>query len=255
MKFTDEQLTTLREAGRRLATVMDAVTDAIKPGTTTQEIEEHTQSLIKELGDTPAFYGYQPVGAPRAFPAAACTSINEEVVHGIPNERDRVLQGGEIITVDIGLIHEGMVADMAHTVVVGTGDAETVRLRDVALAARKKAIAAAVPGNTTGDIGHAVQTYVENEGFNVPRELGGHGVGHRVHDEPFVPNFGTPGSGIPLQAGMALAIEPIVIAGKPQIELLPDGYTYVTVDDSRSAQFEHTVLITENGPEILTAIN
>lgn len=251
MHYTDEQLKTLREAGRRLAKVMREVTDAIEVGTTTRDIEDHTRRLISDLGDRPAFLGYQPTGAPRPFPAASCTSINEEIVHGIPNERDYTLQSGDIITVDIGLMHEGMVADMAHTVVVGESS-EMERLRDVALAARKKAIAAATVGNTTGDIGHAVQTFVQGEGFNVPRELGGHGVGHRVHDEPFVPNVGEPGTGVELTPGMVLAIEPIVIAGNPAIELLPDGYTYVTKDSSPSAQFEHTVLITESEPEILT---
>lgn len=251
MQFTDQELDILREAGRRLAIIMREVTDAIQPGTTTQMIEDHARQLIAANGDTGAFLGYQPVGAPRAFPAVSCTSINEEVVHGIPNERDYVLKDGDIITVDIGLVHEGMVADMAHTVVVGTS-AQMERLRDVAVAARTKAIEAAVVGNTTGDIGYTVQSFVEREGFSVPSELGGHGVGHRVHDEPFVPNVGRPGSGVPLKAGMVLAIEPIVIAGNPSITLLADGYTYVTQDSSPSAQFEHTVLITENGPEILT---
>lgn len=255
MQATQEELDVLRQGGKRLATIMEELVAMVAPGVSTADLEEHAQERAYVLGDTPAFLGYQPSGANRPYPAALCTSVNEQVVHGIPNEEPYMFKNGDIVTLDMGLVHEGLVTDMAVTVGVENISDEVKRLIDAAQEALTVALETARAGNTTGDIGHAVQRTAEKYGYSVPRELGGHGVGNDVHEEPFIPNFGTPGSGTTLTAGMILAIEPIIIQGKGAIVLADDGYTYKTHDGSWAAQFEHSVRITEGSPEILTISN
>jgi len=251
---TEEELNILREGGARLASIMKELIGKIAPGVSSETLDKLARERIKEQGDTPAFLGYQPHGATRPYPAALCVSVNEEVVHGIPNEKPHIFADGEIVTLDIGLIHKKMITDMAFSVIVGRGDEVSTRLIEAAREALSSALRVARPGKTTGDIGYSVESVAKKYGFSVPRELGGHGVGKRVHEEPFIPNFGESGSGTKLEEGMVLAIEPIIIEGKGDIELADDGYTYRTIDGLRSAQFEHTVVIIKNGHEILTQV-
>jgi len=248
----DPRIETLREGGSRLATIMEKIVDMVAPDVSTEAIDAHARKLVAEGGDKAAFLGYQPQGSARPYPAAICVSVNEEVVHGIPNETPRALKEGDVITLDMGLVHERLITDMAFTVGVGRIEKSVQKLIDVAREALNSAIDTARAGNTTGDIGHIVEEIAKKYGFSVPRELGGHGVGEHVHEQPFIPNFGQPGSGVKLEKGMVLAIEPIIVAGKGIIELDNDGYTYKTRDKSRATQFEHTVIVTDDKPEILT---
>ena len=249
--FSETELETLREGGKRLARVMESVVARIAPGVTTEELEDHARAEIEKLGDVPAFLGYQPGGATRPYPAAICTSVNDEVVHGIPNKHPRTLKEGDIITVDIGLVHNKLITDMAYTVSVGQSELNE-RLINTAQEALKRAIAAARPGNTTGDIAHAVESFVKGKGFSVPHELGGHAVGRAVHEEPFIPNVGNPGEGETLERGMVLAIEPIVMEKGGEVVLESDGYTFRSSDGGRAAQFEHTIIVTDGDAEIVT---
>ena len=195
---------------------------------------------------------YTPEGARRVYPATLCVSINDEVVHGIPNESVKILQEGDIVGLDLGLAHKGVIVDAAITVPVGEVSEEVKRL----LAATERALAAgiaqAIPGNPMGAISHAIQRKLREPVLGVVKELGGHGVGDLVHEEPFIPNFGHPGDGELLSEGMVLALEPISTAGKAAVILAPDGYTYRTKDGSRSAHFEHTILIEKGGARIIT---
>ena len=245
---------TLREGGRRLASVLAALSREVVPGLSTATLEEHTLTEMEKVGGKPAFLNYTPHGAPRPYPAALCTSVNEEVVHGIPNEEPRILREGDIVTLDAGLIYKGLVTDMALTVTVGKVEVATARLIDAARECLAVALKTARAGSTTGDIGAMVAATASRYGFTTPTELGGHGVGKSVHEDPFIPNYGKPGEGTKLEEGMVLAIEPIVIAGDNAVRVEDDGYTYVTVDNSISAQFEHTVIVTSDEPEILTVV-
>ena len=242
----------LIEAGKRLAKVLQALKSKVAPGVTTEELDDLAEQLIVEGGDEPCFLGYTPEGAGRPYPATLCVSINDEIVHGIPNESTKTLTEGDIVGLDLGLRHEGIIVDAAITVPVGAIDEESVRLLRATEAALGAGIAAARPGNHMGDISSAIQAGIEQAGFKVVKELGGHGVGERVHEEPFVPNWGRPGTGVALTEGMVLALEPIAAAGKAAIVLAPDGYTYRTKDGSRSAHFEHTILIEKGGARIIT---
>ncbi len=248
----DTERANLIEGGKRLAAVLRGLRAKVAPGVTTEELDDFAERMIREGGDEPSFLGYTPEGARRPYPATLCVSINNEVVHGIPNESVKVLKEGDIVGLDLGLTHEGIIVDAAITVPVGQVDEETKKL----LAATEQALAAgiknAVPGNHMGDVSHAIQEKIESAGFKVVKELGGHGVGDVVHEEPFVPNFGRAGSGPELFEGMVLALEPISTAGKATIMLAPDGYTYRTKDGSRSAHFEHTILIEKGGARIIT---
>ncbi len=250
---TNQQKEILREGGKRLGGLLRTLGEMAQPGVTTQQLEDRAREIIVEHGDTPATLGYTPSGAGRPYPAALCVSINNEIVHGIPNEQPKTLQDGDIVSIDCLLKHRGLIVDSCVTVGVGNISTESQRLIEAAKEARIEAIKAAKAGNTVGDIGHAVQLVAEKYGYSVPRELGGHGVGQQVHEEPFIPNYGAPGSGEKLEEGMVLAIEPILMAGKPQIKEMPDGYTYESRDGSASAQFEHTVIITKKGAEVLTS--
>ena len=249
---SEEQRSALREGGRRLARIVSTLAAMVAPGVSTDALDVRARALAESGGDRAAFLGYTPHGAPRPYPAAICVSVNDEVVHGIPNESPRTLEEGDIVTIDMGLVHGGLVTDMAVTVPVGSIDERTQKLVASAREALAAALAAAREGSTTGDIGHAVQAVAGRYGFSVPLELGGHGVGRRVHEAPFIPNTGAPGSGARLSSGMVLAIEPIIIEGEGAVTLDSDGYTYRTLDGSRAAQFEHTVLVGSGDPEVLT---
>lgn len=238
------ELAVMRKAGRVVAVTLAAVARQVRPGITTLELDRLAESTIRAQGATPSFKGY------RGFPASVCVSVNEEVVHGIPGKR--VLREGEIVSLDVGAIFEGMQGDAALTVPVGqvsTRMQTLMRVTQVALAA---GIQEARVGNRLGDISAAIQKVAEGAGFSVVREYGGHGVGRSMHEDPHIPNWGQPGTGILLKAGMTLALEPMVNAGKYQVRVKSDNWTVVTVDGQPSAHFEHTVAITEGEPEILT---
>ncbi|OGG47575.1 type I methionyl aminopeptidase [Candidatus Kaiserbacteria bacterium RIFCSPHIGHO2_01_FULL_49_13] len=249
---TETEITALREGGRRLGTILRVLAADIRPGISTAELNERAESLIRAGGDAPAFLNYTPQGARRPYPGTLCASVNEEVVHGIPNEKPRTLKEGDIIALDLGLVHDGLIVDAALTVGVGVVDATAKKLIKTAQAALSAGIKKTKVGNTIGDIGYAIGVVIEKAGFVAANELGGHAVGKRVHEEPFVPNWGVPGSGVKLAEGMVLALEPIVNEGTANIKQLSDGYTIVTRDGKRSSHFEHTILITKKGPEILT---
>jgi methionyl aminopeptidase len=237
----------MAEGGRILASTVQLLRREVKPGMSTLDLDAIAEAFIRShAGAKPAFKGLY------GFPGTLCTSINHEIVHGIPS-RKRVLQDGDIISIDVGVGFEGYYTDSATTVAVGVVDEETKRLLDVTERSLAAGIAAAVPGNHLGDIGAAVQGVVEAAGFSVVRDLVGHGIGVEFHEEPQVPNYGKPKRGLKLVPGLTLAIEPMVNVGGPTTRTMPDKWTIVTVDGSRSAHFEHTVAITETGHRVLTA--
>ncbi len=236
----------MRVSGRNVAEILQMLRERIKPGVTTLELDRLAEEECKKRNAKPAFKGYA------GFPFTICSSPNEQVVHGFAN--DEPLKEGDILSIDFGLIIDGFYGDSAMTVAVGQIAPETQRLMDVTQAALDAAIAKTVPGGRLGDISEAVQTYVENAGFSIVREFVGHGIGRNLHESPQVPNFGKAGTGPQLKAGMVLAIEPMVNSGKPGVKVLEDGWTAVTVDRKPSAHFEHTVAITDQGPEILTRL-
>lgn len=248
----DTQRADLIEGGKRLGAILRALRAKVAPGVTAEELDDLAEQMIRDGGDEPCFLGYTPEGASRPYPATLCVSINDEVVHGIPNESVKTLKEGDIVALDLGLTHNGIIVDAAITVAVGNV-AEGAKML---LTATEQALAAGVksasPGKHIGNISHAIQKEIEDAGFKVIKELGGHGVGELVHEEPFVPNFGRAGQGPELIEGMVLALEPISSAGKAAITLAPDGYTYRTKDGSLSAHFEHTVLIEKGGARIIT---
>lgn len=248
MIANEKDIPHLRKAGKHLARVLDQVVAAVKPGITTGELDALAESLIRAGGDTPAFKGYQPDGAGYPYPATLCTSVNDEVVHGIPGER--VLAEGDIVGLDIGLTHEGYIVDMARTVPVGDIDDEAKHLLERTKKALMAGIKAARTDGRVGDISAAVEA--EAEDYGIVRELGGHAVGRHVHEKPFIPNFGKAGTGPSLPLGIVIAIEPMLNEGGDEVTLDNDGYTYRTEDGGRSAHFEHTILITKDGAEILT---
>jgi methionyl aminopeptidase len=235
----------MRRAGSIVHQVLEYVRDHVKPGVTTLDLENLAEARLKELGAKPAFKGYH------GFPCVLCTSVNQEVVHGIPN-RKRVLKEGDIVSVDFGAIIDGYYGDSAITIPVGQIDPTTQRLLDATQASLAAAIQVVRPGATLGDIGAAVQAVVEAEGFSVVRDFVGHGIGTRMHEDPQIPNYGIRGKGLKLKEGMVLAIEPMVNVGKPGVEVLKDGWTAVTADGSMSAHFEHTVAVTADGATVLT---
>lgn len=242
----------LIEAGKRLARVLAALRAKVAPGVTAEELDDLAEKMIAQGGDQPSFLGYTPEGAGRAYPATLCVSINDEVVHGIPNESIKTLKEGDIVGLDLGLTHKGIVVDAAITVPVGVIDDDTQKLLQATEDALTAGITAAVPGKQVGDISHAIQEKIEGAGFTVVKELGGHGVGDVVHEDPFIANFGRAGTGELLQEGMVLALEPISTAGKAAVILAQDGYTFRTKDGSKSAHFEHTILLERDGARIIT---
>lgn len=239
----------MRKAGSRLADAFLDIMDLIKPGVTTAEIDRRMEAAISSNGSRPAFKGYGGHGLP-PFPAATCISVEREVVHGVPSER--TLEAGQIVGIDAGLELDGWFADMAGSFLVGDCDPERVKLWRITRDALYRGIAEARVGRTVGDIGAAVQDYVESNGFSVIRDLVGHGIGAELHEEPPVPNYRTSSGRVKLQSGMTLAIEPMVAVGRWQIRVLSDQWTVVTADGRPSAHFEHTVLVTGGEPEILT---
>lgn len=242
---TREEIAGIRRACAVVHDVLVDLAAAVRPGVSTGELDRLAADRTRALGATPAFLGY------RGYPASVCVSVNDEIVHGIPSPA-RLLKEGDVVGVDFGAVVDGFFGDAAISVGVGAIAPEAARLLDVTREALARAIRAAQPGQRVGDIGAAVQDYVEAEGFSVVRDFVGHGIGRQLHEPPHVPNFGRPGTGDLLLPGMVLAIEPMVNAGTPGTTLLGDGWTAVTADGSLSAHFEHTVAITEGGPEILT---
>jgi methionyl aminopeptidase len=236
----------MRRSGRIVRQVLDSVKEVVAPGVSTMDLERVAERKIKELGAKPAFKGYYD------YPCVLCTSINDEIVHGIPSER-RVLKTGDIVSIDTGVVLDGYYGDAAITVPVDGGlSPELQTLLDVTRESLYRGIEAARVGNTIGDVGSAVQKLVESNGFSVVREFVGHGIGTKLHEDPQVPNYGAPGSGPRLRDGMVLAIEPMVNVGRSETRLLDDKWTAVTQDGSWSAHFEHCVAVTKNGPVILT---
>lgn len=239
-----EQLDKMRTAGRIVAETLEIMKEMVQPGITTAELDRLAEEHILKSRAIPAFKGYN------GFPSSLCTSLNEEVVHGFPSLR--ALKTGDIISIDCGAIYDGYVGDSAITLPVGKISTEKKRLLAVCKESLAVGIVQAHIGNRLSDISHSIQSYVEENGMSVVRDYVGHGIGRKMHEEPQIPNFGRPGRGPRLEIGMALAIEPMVNLGGYQVETLEDGWTVVTKDRLSSAHFEHTVAITENGPEILT---
>ncbi len=235
----------LRACGTLLASIAQKVAQAVAPGVSTLELDQLFTKLAADAGAETPFKGY------RGYPAALCASRNDIVVHGIPSARE-VVQEGDILGLDVGLRLHGMVTDMAVTVPVGSVAQEDARLLDVTREALRIAVGYVRPGITTGDLGARIQAYVESQGFSVIRDLVGHGVGREIHEEPAIPNFGKPGEGPQFTAGMVIAVEPMVAAGKWQVETLPDGWTVRMKDRLRAAHCEHTLIVNDHGTEILT---
>ncbi len=236
----------MRAAGRLVGQVLTALAAKVTPGVTTAELDAIAEGLIVDAGAIPAFKGYH------GYPATICASVNDEVIHGIPSGQ-RVLNAGDVISIDVGAKLNGYYGDSAVTLAVGPISEAAATLLRVTEESLYKAIEVVKPGSRISDIGHAVQKHVEAHGFSVVREFVGHGIGQEMHEEPQVPNYGEPGRGPRLAEGMVIAIEPMVNAGKPQVKVLSDGWTAVTRDHSLSAHFEHTVAVTADGPWILTA--
>lgn len=240
------ELGKMRAAGRIVAEILSQLESLVKPGITSGELDRLAEKECLRQGAKPAFKGYG------GFPFTLCASPNDRVVHGFPD--DRPLLEGEILSIDFGVLYQGYYGDAALTVPVGRIDAETTRLLEATRDSLQQAIDKAIPGGRLSDISHAVQSWVEPRGFSVVREFVGHGIGRQLHEAPQLPNFGAPGQGPRLKPGMTLAIEPMINAGSPGVKILEDGWTAVTQDGKRSAHFEHTVAITEHGPEILTRV-
>lgn len=237
----------MRVANRMVAEILRETCKMIHPGVTTRQIDKFVYAEITRRGAKPAFLGY------RGFPASICASVNEEVVHGIPS--DRGLQGGDILSLDIGLEYDGYFGDCALTIPVGAVNEEARKLMVVCDGALHAGIDQAREGNRLGDISYAVQKFAEDRGYSVVRDFVGHGIGRKMHEEPQIPNFGSPGTGPRLRTGMCLAIEPMLNVGGYEVEVLDDKWTVVTKDRTLSAHFEHTIVVTKNGPEILTVEN
>ena len=235
----------MREAGKISSRALRLAGEAVQPGVSTWEIDRLVREFIEKQGAVPTFLGYG------GFPASSCISVNNVVIHGIPS-KDAVIRQGDIVRIDIGATYEGFVGDNAWTFPCGDVSQEAQALMDATREALFEGIQAARPGNRIGDIGSTVQRYVEARGYSVVRDFVGHGVGAKMHEDPSVPNYGTPGRGVRLLPGMTIAIEPMINAGVKEVKVLKDGWTTVTADGKLSAHFEHSVAITENGPVILT---
>ena len=237
----------MRRAGKIAAEVLLKVKEKVVPGITTEDIDRHAEELIRKMGATPTFIGYQ------GYPKTLCTSINEEVVHGIPSP-DKILQDGDIIGIDCGVTLDGFVADHAMTLPVGTISDTRLELLEATEQALHVGIGAFKLDNRIGDIGHTIQTFAEQFNYGVVRDFVGHGIGRKMHEEPQVPNFGKPATGPRIKLGMVIAIEPMFNLGTHEVKVLEDGWTVETKDGMDSAHFEHTIALTEEGPEILTKV-
>jgi len=247
---SQEEIEILKEGGRRLSSILWKVAEVAKPGVKTSELDDLAFSLIKKGGDKPAFLNYRPEGSRLSYPATLCVSVNEEIVHGIPGPR--VLLEGDVVSLDLGLEHQGLFTDMAITIPAGKVDREKIELIKIVKEALAIGIKSIKPGGRIGDIGAAIQKYVEKNGLNVVKELAGHGVGFAPHEDPFIPNYGQAGTGEKIKPGMVLAIEPMVTTGSGRIRLERDGFTFTTKEGVLATHFEKTVAVTERGVIILT---
>ncbi|MFQ5471352.1 MAG: type I methionyl aminopeptidase [Dehalococcoidia bacterium] len=248
---TRREIDTMREANRHVAEILLELRALVKPGITTAELDTCAERAIKDRGVQSSFKGYDPHGLPK-YPAVVCVSVNEEIVHGVPGPRE--LKEGDIVGIDFGVSVDGYHGDSAVTVPVGEISDAAQKLLDVTCDALYAAIDTMRPGNRLSDIGHAVEKRVQPEDYAVVRVFAGHGIGSRLHEPPWIPNYGSPGRGPRLIPGMVLAVEPMVNAGGAEVTMLDDEWTAVTADGSLSAHFEHTILITEDGPDVLTSI-
>lgn len=250
---TPEEIKILREGGRRLASVLYEVAEKVRPGLATIELDELAEKLIRDNNGESSFKNYKTKEDKIPFPASLCVSVNDEIVHGIPR-RDRILKEGDIVSLDLGMKYKNLYTDMAITVPVGKIDKQAKKLIEITEKSLAEGIRIIKEGNYIGDIGFAIQKYVEKKGFNVVRKLVGHGVGYKTHEAPEIPNFGKKGTREILKSGMVLALEPMITAGSPDIILDSDNWTWKTKDGSLAAHFEHTVVVTKNGAGILTCI-
>ncbi len=241
------EIALMREAGRIVCEILDELEKMVAPGVTTWELDQFAEDLIYKKGAKPAFKGYL------GFPCSLCASVNHEVVHGIPSKKRKLVEG-DLMKLDFGVVFKGFYGDSARTVPVGKVSPEAQQLADATRESLYKGIEQMVPGNRLGDIGAAIQRHVEAKGYSVVRDFVGHGIGRKLHEQPQVPNFGSPNTGMKLRPGLVLAIEPMVNLGTHEVDVLDDDWTAVTLDGKLSAHFEHTILVTENGPEILTRL-
>jgi len=247
VKKSPSEIQKMRVANALVAEVLNELRSVVQPGVTTVELDTLAEDRVRAAGAIPAFKGYH------GFPSTLCTSINDEVVHGIPS--GRVLQSGDVVSIDLGVVVDGFYGDSAVTLAVGAISAEAEALLGVTQESLNLSISKAQPGGHVSDLGHAVQQYVESHGYSVVREFVGHGIGTNLHEEPQIPNYGVPGKGVRLTEGMVLAIEPMVNIGDPAVKVLDDGWTAVTQDGSLSAHFEHTIAITHDGPRVLSQLS
>ncbi len=248
---TRREVELMREPARHVGEILLELRALVRPGISTGDLDRHAEKAIKERGLSSSFKGYDPHGLP-PYPAVLCVSVNDEIVHGIPGSRR--LEEGDVVGLDFGVAVDGYHGDSALTVPVGRVEPEARRLLEVTLDSLRCGAEQMLPGRRLSDIGHAVQARVEAEGFSVIRVFAGHGIGQRMHEPPWVPNYGRPGRGPRLLPGMVFAIEPMVAMGRPDVRMLEDEWTAVTADGSLSAHFEHTILVTEDGPDFLTRI-
>lgn len=248
---TKEEIQILREGGKRLASILHEIRDKAKVGASAEELNNLAITLAKKYDSTPSFLNYKPEGSGGGYPAALCVSVNDEVVHGLPF--GKVFKDGDIVGLDFGLKYKGLYTDMAITAGIGEIDSNAKKLINATEESLKRGVAVIHDGATVGDIGEAIQRYIESQGFSIVRKLVGHGVGHAVHEAPEIPNYGLSGKGVVLKEGMVLALEPMVNEGGFDVTVSRDGFTWETRDHSRSAHFEHTILVTKTGSEILTS--
>ncbi len=249
----ENEIKVLREGGKILAAVLRDVAKTVKPGVSTEELDVLAEKLVRQAGGEPSFKGYQTRNEKDSFPSSLCVSVNNEVVHGIPSE-DRILKDGDIVGLDLGVKYSGLFVDSATTVPVGQVGKKELKIIETAKKSLNVGIGVIKHGAFIGDIGFAIQQFVEPRGFSIVKKLVGHGVGYKVHEEPEIPNYGKKGTGARLEVGMVLALEPMINEGKDDIFLDKDGWTWKTKDDSISAHFEHTVAVTKNGAEVLTIL-
>lgn len=247
----EKDIECLRKAGKIVVDALNLARDNIRPGVDTLTLDMKAEKLIADSGARPAFKGYTVPGVPKPFPGTLCISINDEVVHGIPSE-DRVLEEGDIVSIDVGVRIDGFYGDAAYTFPVGRISPEREALLKVTRECLERAISVAREGATLGDVGHAVESWATPRGYGIVRNYAGHGIGRNLHEAPQIPNFGVPGRGITLKKGMSLAIEPMIMTGKEEVRTLKDRWTVVTADGSDAAHFEKTIVITGNDPEVIT---
>lgn len=249
---TAEEIAILREGGKRLATILYALEKLVAPGVDCAFLNQEAERMIRENGDEPSFLHYQPYGASRKYPASLCVSVNDEVVHGIPNEKKKILKEGDIVSLDLGLKHKGMFTDMAITVPVGKISPQLTKLLKTTHDALMAGIDAVKAGRRVSEVSGVIEDFVKPTGFGIVEGLSGHGVGHKIHEDPFVPNYRSGGAGPVMKTGLVIALEPMLNLGTKETVLDTDGYTYRTADGKPSAHFEHTIVVTDSGYEILT---